>query len=372
MVTRPKVLSIDDNSTNQKLVEKVLSDSYEVKTVLSGTSGIEELYNFKPDAILLDVDMPNLDGFRLCRMIRSEPAFAETPILFVSGLNGQEDHLRGFQVGGDDYIDKPIDIHMLKQKLSFNLGRAQQRLQHPPSQDALGLDQNIQYLHEYLLALMDLEQLERLGPLMLETLNKMGLKGAVYRHHDQHTDSSIGPLTDLESILLEQATQTYPMDHSARFLWGSKHLGAIIQNMPNPNESQHQPLRQILVTFFKATDQKVHQLFKSPGLRAPKAESPPPKSARHSRELLHVHGYKLECALELLETQSEQNLSVIARHLQQLANDTSTDPEQRQTFKSLLDQCMATRMAIYDQCLEIQSQYHQIMQCNASATDLVE
>lgn len=372
MDTRPKVLSIDDNVTNQKLVEDVLSSEYEVKTVMSSTSGIEALHSFKPDVILLDVDMPNLDGFRVCRMIRSEPSFALTPILFVSGY-AQEHHLKGYQVGGDDYIDIPVDIHSLKNKLALNLERFKARhAQELASNDLPALDQNIQYLHEYLLTLISLPNLDALGDLILDSLGKIGLQGALYRHPDGQIHSSIGPLTDLETILLQQATQTYPMDHSARFIWGSKNLAAIIQNMPNPRNAQHLALRQILVTLFSAADRKIKQFKEESATRTASYHEvdfsrpgTPPTATELDIDSINVHGYKLEYSLELLESQSEDNLSSICQTLQALVNQ-STEPHEHRKLSKLLQQCMATRLAIYDHCLEAQTQYHEIMRCISS------
>lgn len=360
MENRPKILSIDDNDANQKLVERVLSGEYEVHTAMSGSSGIEALVNFKPDAILLDVDMPTLDGLRLCRMIRAEPLFASTPILFVSGLDSHEDQARGFQAGGDDYISKPINIQQLKQKLSFNLERALLLdQQSSASNDSLALGQNIQTLHDFLLTLISFNgTLTDLGQSTLNTLEKLGLKGAVYLHLTGETCTSIGPLTDLEALLLQQATRPYPSEYSARYLWGSEHLGAIIQNMPLARHEQYQPLVQILATLFSAVNQKITTLVKAPRSQPPLTAQPP-----HSPNLasLQIHGYKLEYAVEELEQKSEKALGRLCVRLQELSQQSQRNPTEAKILRSLLDDAMNTRLAIYDHCLEIQTQYSQIM-----------
>lgn len=360
MENRPKILSIDDNDANQKLVARILSGEYDVKTAMSGSSGIEALVTFKPDAILLDVDMPTLDGLRLCRMIRSEPLFASTPILFVSGLDSHEDQARGFQAGGDDYISKPINIEQLKQKLHFNLARALLLdQQSSASNDSLALGQNIQILHDCLLEMIAFSgTISELGQFVLHTLEQLGLKGALYLHLTGETCSSIGPLTDLETILLQQATRPYPSEYSARYLWGSENLGVIIQNMPLARHEQYQPLVQIIFTLLSAAHRKITTLLKishnkvlpaTTALRIPHTAS------------VQLHGYKLEYAVEELEQSSEQTLARVCQQLQELIQEPGRSPQEQRQLRALLDDCMRTRLAIYDHCLEIQSQHSHIM-----------
>lgn len=368
MENRPKILSIDDNDANQKLVERILSGDYEVKTAMSGSSGIEALVSFKPDAILLDVDMPTLDGLRLCRMIRAEPLFASTPILFVSALDSHEDQARGFQAGGDDYISKPINVEQLRQKLHSNLERALLLdQQSSASNDSLALGQNIQTLHDFLVELIDFSgSPSELGQQVLNMLDKLGLKGALFLHQTGETYSSIGPLTDLEAILLQQATRPYPSEYSARYLWGSEKLGALIQNMPLARHEQYQPLVQIISTLFSATHQKMVALAK-----VTHAKAPIPSATKRTPNLnsVQLHGYKLEYAVEELEQNSEQVLARVCMNLQELIHEPGRSPQEQQRLRSILDDCMRTRLAIYDQCLEIQSQHsHILAQLGVGAT----
>jgi CheY-like chemotaxis protein len=359
MEKRPKILSIDDNQANQKLVEHILAGDYEVCAALSGSSGLEALVSFEPDAILLDVDMPTLDGLRLCRMIRAEPSFATTPILFVSCLNSPEDQARGFQAGGDDYISKPINIMQLRQKLSFNLERAiLLDQQAAASNDSLALGQNLQVLHDFLVGLISFsDSAHALGEQTLHVLDKLGLKGAVYLHLTGETCTSIGPLTDLEALLLQQATRPYPSEYSARYLWGSEYFGAIIQNMPLSRHDQYQPLLQILTTLFSAVSHKIAALGKNRRVQVhpTHTQTQTPNFAQ-----VQIHGYKLEYAVEELEQQAELTLGRLCQRLQELAHQELRLPEAKQ-LRGMLDDAMNARLAIYDHCLEIQSQYSGIM-----------
>lgn len=358
MEKRPKILSIDDNQANQKLIEQALSADYEVRTALSGSSGIEALVTFDPDAILLDVNLPTLDGLRLCRMIRAEPAFATKPILFVSCLSEAEDQVRGFQAGGDDYIGKPIHIEQLREKLQFNLERAMLLDQQASAtNDSLALDRNLQTLHDFLVTLIGFQgDLGELGRQTLNTLDKLGLKGAVYLHQTGETCSSIGPLTDLETLLLQQATRPYPSEYSARYLWGSENFGAIIQNMPFARHDQYQPLVQILTTLFSAVNRKIYN-------RTKPTRSVSTFAPAHAAVLgqVHTHRQKLEASLEELEQRGELMLGRLCQRLQEMALQAQRPALEVKLLRAMLDDAMNTRLAIYDHCLEIQTQFAAIM-----------
>lgn len=356
---RPKILSIDDNDSNQKLIEKALADSYEVQTAMSGSTGIEVLSRFKPDAILLDVDMPYIDGLRLCRMIRAEPSFNNTPILFVSALDSDQDHARGYQAGGDDYLTKPLNLAQLKIKIDHSLRRAQTKSAAQAAlNDAPALEQAIQHLLDGLTGLIKLETNEEVGRHALETLNILGLKGAIYLHHSGQTFSTIGPLSDLESLLLQQAKSSYPCEFSARYLWGSPNIGAIIQNMPHIHYDKYRSLVQLIGSLLNGADQKLQTLPQP--FRVGAQRNHPTAAKLLDINALHIHRYKLENALEELELRSEQQLSQMCTRLQALAKAPATGITEAQQLRRLADEGLAIRLTVYDQCLEIQSHFNQI------------
>ena len=105
-----KVLVIDDSYINRVFIKKLISTSlpnYDYVEADSGLLGIKMAKKEKPDVILLDIMMPDLDGYEVCRKIKSDEDLKEVPILFVSALNEVEDKTKGFEVGGVDYITKP-------------------------------------------------------------------------------------------------------------------------------------------------------------------------------------------------------------------------------------------------------------------------
>jgi len=111
-----KVLIVDDEARNLAIVEELL-EGFEVKTARSGSDALEKLKSFEPDIVLLDIMMPGMDGYEVCRRIRQNKSFQFTKIIFVSGKSMIEERLAGYEAGGDDHIAKPFDHDELLAKL---------------------------------------------------------------------------------------------------------------------------------------------------------------------------------------------------------------------------------------------------------------
>lgn len=103
-----KLLLVDDQSQNLFILEEILED-YELRTAASGTEALALMEDFRPDLVLLDVTMPGMDGYEVCRRIRTDETNRFTKVVFLSARVGPEDRLAGYEAGGDDYLTKPFD-----------------------------------------------------------------------------------------------------------------------------------------------------------------------------------------------------------------------------------------------------------------------
>jgi putative two-component system response regulator len=105
-----KILVVDDDAANRELLqESLVAEGLEVVTAPDGRSSLEEFARFKPDLVLLDVNMPFLDGFEVCRRLKSNPETRLTPVVLVTGLTAREDRVRGIKSGADGFLSKPVD-----------------------------------------------------------------------------------------------------------------------------------------------------------------------------------------------------------------------------------------------------------------------
>lgn len=110
----PKIIVVDDDKTATALFEQVLlMYSYEVATINESVRTIEIASEFQPDLFILDLMMPDPDGFKLCRMLRAHPQFRLTPIIIVTALNDLDSRLVAMGAGANDYLVKPFHIDQL-------------------------------------------------------------------------------------------------------------------------------------------------------------------------------------------------------------------------------------------------------------------
>ena len=124
MSSKGRILHVEDNSDNRMLVRRVLeAEGYEVVEASNGTQALACLDSQAIDLALMDINMPDIDGYTLATRIRGTPRFASLPILAMTANVMRGDRERSLQAGCDGYIQKPIDIDMLSYQLERFLRR---------------------------------------------------------------------------------------------------------------------------------------------------------------------------------------------------------------------------------------------------------
>lgn len=136
--TAQRILIVDDQPRNLRLLEKMLGgQNYQVQTISSGAEALLAARNWRPDLILLDIMMPEINGYAVCRELKADAQTARIPVIFLSALTETPDKLKGFDAGGIDYITKPfklqevlarVETHLAIQTLQRQLEEANTRL----------------------------------------------------------------------------------------------------------------------------------------------------------------------------------------------------------------------------------------------------
>jgi len=104
-----KILIVDDNPNALKLVGYALHrEGFEVTVAQSGPEALAKAEATPPDLVILDIMMPDMDGFEVCRRLRAMPRTARTPVIMLTAKSQVEDRVMGFQAGADDYVTKPV------------------------------------------------------------------------------------------------------------------------------------------------------------------------------------------------------------------------------------------------------------------------
>ena len=113
-----KIMVVDDDEDFTKLYKSTLSAAgYEVSIVNKSTAAVEMAYLVKPDIFVLDLMMPELDGFQLCRMLKADPLFKRTPVIIVTALNDEDNKRIAFGAGANSYLGKPFRVDDLKEMI---------------------------------------------------------------------------------------------------------------------------------------------------------------------------------------------------------------------------------------------------------------
>lgn len=138
----PKILIVDDEEINVRVLEMTLNPQYETIVATSGLEAIRLAKEQMPDLMLLDVMMPGLNGFEVCRIVKVDPLFASMPIIFVTALEKQSDESQGLTLGAVDYITKPINPDIVKLRVHNHLELKFQRDQLQSQRDLLQSQKN--------------------------------------------------------------------------------------------------------------------------------------------------------------------------------------------------------------------------------------
>ena len=134
---RPRILAIDDTPNNLRTLCAALHDEFQVQIASSGAMGLEMAAISPPELILLDVMMPEMDGYETLRRFKADPALSSIPVIFISALNDNGSENIGLQMGAADYISKPIKIEITRNRIRNLFDREQMRRELEAHRDQL-------------------------------------------------------------------------------------------------------------------------------------------------------------------------------------------------------------------------------------------
>jgi phosphoserine phosphatase RsbU/P len=112
-----RVLIVDDVKANVDVLVQALRDDHKLGVALDGESALRAIEKNPPDLVLLDIVMPGIDGYEVCRRLRAAPASRDIPVMFLSSLDEVQDKTLGFEVGGNDYLTKPFEMLEVKARV---------------------------------------------------------------------------------------------------------------------------------------------------------------------------------------------------------------------------------------------------------------
>ncbi|OLP17400.1 hypothetical protein BST81_16525 [Leptolyngbya sp. 'hensonii'] len=121
-LSNARILIVDDSADNLRVLSSTLTEQgYEVRAAKSGSMALMGAQTANPDLILLDIRMPEMDGYEVCQRLKQNPQTSEIPIIFISALDEPLDKMRAFTIGGADYITKPFQVEEVVARIKNQL-----------------------------------------------------------------------------------------------------------------------------------------------------------------------------------------------------------------------------------------------------------
>jgi len=127
---RPEIFLVDDAQVNIDLLIDALGGEYDISVALAGNDALEDITAYPPDLVLLDVMLPDIDGYEVCRQLKENPQTRDIPVIFITARSDVEDEMRGFELGAVDFIVKPFSPALVRARVRTHLSLkfSQQRL----------------------------------------------------------------------------------------------------------------------------------------------------------------------------------------------------------------------------------------------------
>nr|WP_199298067.1 GGDEF domain-containing response regulator [Trichocoleus sp. FACHB-40] len=178
-MTKEDILIVDDTPENLRLLSKMLTkEGYNIRKALNGQMALTAVQSVVPDLILLDIMMPNMDGYQVCKHLKADPKTAEIPVIFLSALSDAFDKVKAFGVGGADYITKPFQLEEVLTRVQNQLTLKAAKIQN--QQINAQLEERVkERTHQLELANQELKREISERMLLQEQLLKMALYDAL-------------------------------------------------------------------------------------------------------------------------------------------------------------------------------------------------
>lgn len=256
------VLVVDDSSTTRTIYRMALTTQFDVETASSGDQALKICKEHLPDLVLLDVNMPDMDGYETCCKLRE---FTDIPIVFITSNESLEEHLRAFDAGGDDIIVKPVSKDILLRKASLTIQRKnlQSRLESEKTTlqsmpmnflSALG-EQGV--VQRFMQASLSCNTAEALGQRLVDAIKDYGLQCSVLIRVDGQTliMTSHGQPKAIECSILEHVTDIGRIfQFQKKMVVNYDHVSVIVKNMPEEESETSGRVRDNVVLLAELSD----------------------------------------------------------------------------------------------------------------------
>lgn len=267
-----RIMAVDDQPTNLKIIEHIIEDDYEIFMAASGEECLENLSNFKPDLILLDIMMPNMDGYETCKKIKQNDEWKDIQVIFVSALDSIEDKLKGYEHGAADYFVKPFEPdellvkiqHILDYKDELNNKDESVKSASQVAMKAMTNASEIGSILRFMQESFSVKSIKELAKLILNANTQFGLNCSVQvRTNDEIvTLNDKGVASPLEkNILLHAKNKGRIFDSKDKTIFNYDVVSLLINNMPLDDEARYGEIKDLACYLLDGAEARINGLI---------------------------------------------------------------------------------------------------------------
>ena len=266
-----RIIVVEDDRISQKYIRRALEGTVEISIAGSMAEGLQFIEERRPDVLILDVELPDGTGYDICAGIRAQTEFKYLPILFISGHASLEERIKGYEVGGDDYITKPFDSKELTAKVKALL-RQQEHKHALQSQfssaqatamESLTGASEMGLIVQFVERTYSISNYDQLANAMFDVLNRMGLNCLLMFQTDNEKlcFTSEGDPKPLEEELIKRlASEGRFFDFGVRTQVNYPAISCLVKNMPIEEQAKYGRYKDLLPPILACANQKVLQI----------------------------------------------------------------------------------------------------------------
>jgi CheY-like chemotaxis protein len=361
-----RILAVDDEPFNLEIIEEILEDlDLQLVTAESGPECLEVLESFSPQVVLLDVSMPGMDGYEVCRKIKANPATKDIVVMFVSARGSVEERMEGYAVGAEDYIVKPFAHGELKSKLS-NLGQIllekeslEQQIEDATSTafSAMATSSEMGQIVNYIEQIGQIDDVSELAQALISCLSSFGLNcNMELRIGDERLHFASAGLCSPIVLELFEILKSKGRLHEFqnRILVNYENLSLLILNMPEDDEEKHGRIRDHICFIVSVTEQQLLSILTKKELE---------DQQRNLAEVISMVHSKFTGLMTLLDDNRKHNEEVFRSLQEQFENRIPTmglDEDQEIFIFSNVDEAIQNSVAREESITKVRAAFSEI------------